>query len=147
MPDQVRPGRWPQPGGTGTQPITVQAICCGGCCLAGFLVFASAPAGIAGLVDARACGNEVKRGKPHPDVMHLALEKLDASPGDAIMIGDTPFDAMAARKVEVRALGLLTGGFSEADLIKAGAETVLPDVGALLEMVRPLPQAGGRKAS
>jgi phosphoglycolate phosphatase-like HAD superfamily hydrolase len=104
-------------------------------------------AGIAGLVDARACGNEVKRGKPHPDVMHLALEKLDASPGDAIMIGDTPFDAMAARKVEVRALGLLTGGFSEADLIKAGAETVLPDVGALLEMVRPLLQPGGRKAS
>jgi phosphoglycolate phosphatase-like HAD superfamily hydrolase len=104
-------------------------------------------AGIAGLVDARACGNEVKRGKPHPDVMHLALEKLDASPGDAIMIGDTPFDAMAARKLEVRPLGLLTGGFAEADLLKAGAAAVLPEVGALLEMVRPLLQPGDRKAS
>src|SRR4051794_30893558 len=42
--------------------------------------------GIAGLVDARACGNEVKQGKPHPDIMHLALKKADASPGDAVMI-------------------------------------------------------------
>jgi HAD superfamily hydrolase (TIGR01509 family) len=93
-------------------------------------------AGLAGLVDARACGDEVERGKPHPDVVHLALGKLDASPRDAVMIGDTPFDALAARKAGLRALGLLTGGFNEADLIEAGAEAVLPHVGALLETVR-----------
>jgi len=40
MPDQVRPGVWPHPRGTGTQPITVQAICCCGCRFTGRLVFA-----------------------------------------------------------------------------------------------------------
>jgi len=104
-------------------------------------------AGIAGLVDARACGDEIERGKPHPDVMHLALKKLGASPGDAVMIGDTPFDALAARKVGIRAVGLLTGGFIEADLIKAGAGAVRPDVGALLETVRPLLNVGNRNTS
>jgi HAD superfamily hydrolase (TIGR01509 family) len=102
-------------------------------------------AGIAALVDARACGDEVKRGKPHPKVLELVLKKLRASPADAVMIGDTPFDMLAARKIEVRAVGLRTGGFSEADLIKAGAEAVLPDIGALLETARSgtLPEPQG----
>jgi len=64
-----------------------------------------------------------------------------------VMIGDTPFDALAARNVDARAVGLLTGGFRDADLLKAGADAVLPDTGALLETARPLLQAAGRNAS
>jgi len=104
-------------------------------------------AGIGGLIDARACGNEASRGKPHPDILHLALEKLGASPHDAVMIGDTPFDALAARNAGARAIGVLTGGFPESDLIKAGAEAVLPDMAALRATLQPLLQPPDRKAS
>ena len=46
-PVQVRPGACPQPRGTGTQPMTVQAICCGGGCAARFFGLPEATFGAA----------------------------------------------------------------------------------------------------
>jgi phosphoglycolate phosphatase-like HAD superfamily hydrolase len=43
------------------------------------------------------------------------------------MAGDTPYDAQAARAAGIRAVGLLTGGFPEAQLSKAGCEAVYRD--------------------
>ncbi|AMN41820.1 HAD family hydrolase [Rhodoplanes sp. Z2-YC6860] len=91
--------------------------------------------GIRGMVDACGSGDEVRHGKPHPDVIDLALKELGAAPRDAVMIGDTPYDMSAACQVGTRAVGLLTGGFGQADLVRAGAEAVAPDVGALFEAV------------
>jgi HAD superfamily hydrolase (TIGR01509 family) len=66
------------------------------------------------------CGSQVKRGKPHPDLFEHVLKDIGVLPADAIAIGDTPYDALAAKAAGMRAIGVTTGGFSPADLRKAG---------------------------
>lgn len=83
--------------------------------------------GVADLVGCIACGEEVKRQKPHPDLINLALKKAGQSASSAVMVGDTPFDAAAANAASVAAVGLLCGGFSEGALLKAGCKAVYRD--------------------
>src|SRR5215213_4417250 len=83
------------------------------------------------LVDAIGCGEDVRHGKPHPDVVEVALRRVRAGRKPAVMIGDTPFDAAAARKVGIQAVGVLTGHFSEDALVEGGCDAVLRDVAAL----------------
>jgi phosphoglycolate phosphatase-like HAD superfamily hydrolase len=81
------------------------------------------------LIDAIACGDEVSRGKPDPELVELALHRLDdTSAGLATMIGDTPFDAQAARCAGATAWGTLGGGHARSSLIDAGCSTVVPSI-------------------
>lgn len=84
---------------------------------------------IGSFVDAIACGADVKQGKPAPDLIVLGLQRLEV--GSVAMIGDTPFDAIAASGGGVAALGVRTGGFSEATLRKAGCAEVFSSVAAI----------------
>ena len=45
-----------------------------------------------------------------------------------MLIGDTPLDVAAALATGARAVGVATGGYTEADLASAGAHVVLPDL-------------------
>ena len=84
------------------------------------------------LIDAIACGDEVSRGKPDPALVELALDHLGGTPASfATMIGDTPFDAQAARHAGANAWGTLTGGHARSSLIDAGCSLVVPSVGDL----------------
>ena len=46
--------------------------------------------------------------KPDPAPVKLALERLGASPGEAMMVGDTPSDVIAAKRAGVQGFGVLT---------------------------------------
>jgi len=83
------------------------------------------------LVDCAACGDDARHGKPHADLLKLALRRLRVRPSASLFVGDTPSDAEAARKVGVPAIGLLTGGFRRCDLKAGGCRTVFDDLGAL----------------
>jgi HAD superfamily hydrolase (TIGR01509 family) len=77
--------------------------------------------------------DDVERAKPHGDIFQAALDTLEGiSPGDAIVVGDTPYDAEAAAKVGLRTVGVLCGAFPEADLRKAGCIAVYKDPADLL---------------
>ena len=90
------------------------------------------------LIDATACGSDTKKGKPHPDLLKVVLEKLDASKNKtAIMVGDTAYDAQAARALDLTALGVLCGGHPEADLRAAGCGAVYRNPAQLLEQLEP----------
>ena len=54
--------------------------------------------------------DEAPRGKPHPDQILLAMEKLGAEPDDTAYVGDDPFDIAAARNAGVHAIGVTWGG-------------------------------------
>jgi HAD superfamily hydrolase (TIGR01549 family) len=86
---------------------------------------------ITGLIDVVACGEDVSREKPHPDLIKLALARAK-SPAHAVMVGDTPFDAQAAKAAGIGAIGMLSGGFSEDHLSKAGCDVVYRDPVSLL---------------
>jgi phosphoglycolate phosphatase-like HAD superfamily hydrolase len=76
------------------------------------------------LIDAIACGDEASKGKPDPSLVELALHHLGTSASRATMIGDTPFDAQAARRAGANAWGTLGGGHSRSSLLDAGCSLV-----------------------
>jgi HAD superfamily hydrolase (TIGR01549 family) len=70
--------------------------------------------------------------KPSPDIVEAALEEAGVEPGEAVMIGDTPFDVEAAKRAGVRIIALTCGGWTEDELRKAGADEVYADAADLL---------------
>jgi len=53
-----------------------------------------------------ACGNEVTRVKPDPEIIRLALSRFDASPDDTVVIGDTINDILAARAIPMLSIAV-----------------------------------------
>jgi phosphoglycolate phosphatase-like HAD superfamily hydrolase len=84
------------------------------------------------LIDVAASSEDAERSKPAPDIFQVALAKLGIEGPEAVAIGDTPYDAKAARKAGISTIGMLCGGFTEADLRKGGCVAVYPGPGALL---------------
>jgi phosphoglycolate phosphatase-like HAD superfamily hydrolase len=79
------------------------------------------------LIDAETSADDVQRSKPHPDIFAAALQRLKMSRADALVVGDTPWDAIAARRLGVRPVGVLCGGFAEPDLRAAGCIAIYRD--------------------
>ena len=91
------------------------------------------------IVDGWTTSADVERTKPAPDLVHAALDRLNG--GDAVMIGDTPWDVRAAANADVPTIAVLTGGFSADELREAGAVAVYDSVVALLERLDETPLA------
>jgi phosphoglycolate phosphatase-like HAD superfamily hydrolase len=87
---------------------------------------------IADLIDVTTSSDDVEQSKPAPDIFEVALNKLGMEAGDAIAIGDTPYDAEAAGKVGIATIGVLSGGFTEVSLRQAGCVQVYPGPATLL---------------
>jgi HAD superfamily hydrolase (TIGR01509 family) len=89
------------------------------------------------LADAWTSSEDVDATKPHPDLVEQAMEKVE---GDAaVMVGDSPWDAMAAARAGVPTIGLLTGGFAESELREAGADPVFESLDDLRRRVDQTP--------
>jgi phosphoglycolate phosphatase-like HAD superfamily hydrolase len=83
-------------------------------------------------ISATACGDDVEHGKPDPRLVGMALRKLGLRASDAVMIGDTPYDAEAALEAGAAAACVLTGGFASEAIVEAGCFAVAEDLQALL---------------
>lgn len=70
----------------------------------------------------RVSGGETAASKPAPDPIELALRRVDAR--GAVVIGDSVWDVQSASAAGVPCVGVLTGGFSAAELYAAGAMLV-----------------------
>ncbi|MGH2953931.1 MAG: HAD family hydrolase [Solirubrobacterales bacterium] len=95
------------------------------------------------LLDARELADEwttaadVEQTKPEPDLVAAAMQK--ARELSAVMVGDTTWDVVAAKRAELKTIGLLTGGFSEAELREAGAVAVFESPVAVREQLDNTP--------
>jgi len=83
-------------------------------------------------------GDDVATAKPAPDSFVLAAQRLGVSPHDSIVIGDSPWDLLAAQRMRGLGVGLLCGGYSESELERAGAYRVYEDPGDLLAHIEEL---------
>src|SRR3954470_4108667 len=73
------------------------------------------------LIEEEASADDADKSKPHPDIFEAALARLgDVEAEEVIVVGDTPYDAEAAGKIDLRTLGVLCGGFPETELRVAG---------------------------
>ena len=75
-----------------------------------------------GLADSWTTSADVERTKPAPDLVAVAMQRAGAL--SAVMVGDSTWDVEAAARAELKTLAVLTGGFSEAELLDAGAVAV-----------------------
>jgi HAD superfamily hydrolase (TIGR01509 family) len=85
------------------------------------------------LADAWTTSADVESTKPAPDLVAAALERAAGSSGEAVMVGDTPWDVKAAAGADVPTLAVLTGGFSAQELRDAGALEVFESVRELCD--------------
>jgi HAD superfamily hydrolase (TIGR01509 family) len=105
--------------------------------------------GLEGFLDAVVTGDDADRSKPHPDLFEACLDRLGVLAPDAVAVGDSPYDAIAAARAGVRTVGLLSGGFPRAALEAAGCVAVHAGPAELLAAfdASPLaPDAGGAYA-
>lgn len=88
---------------------------------------------IADLIKAETSSDDAEKSKPHPDIFIAALAELKGVGLDeAIVVGDTPYDAIAAGKAGLKTIGVLCGGFPEAELRGAGCIAIFQDPADLL---------------
>jgi HAD superfamily hydrolase (TIGR01549 family) len=92
------------------------------------------------IADAWTTSADVDATKPQPDLVRAALDKADADSG--LMIGDTVWDCEAATRAGIASVAVLTGGFSERELLDAGAVGVFEDVVSLRRDLGAMPVIG-----
>ena len=83
-------------------------------------------------IDHVTSSEDVEQAKPEPDLVQVALDRAGVDASHALFLGDTVWDVEAAGRADVKCIGVLSGGVSEADLRAAGAIEVYPDVATLL---------------
>lgn len=71
--------------------------------------------GVADLIEARTSSSDAAESKPDPDIVQAALESAGVSPGEAVMLGDTPYDVEAAGRAGVPTIALRCGGWWKDD--------------------------------
>lgn len=77
--------------------------------------------------------DHVKQAKPDPDVFLIAAAELHVALSDCIVVGDSIWDLLGARRGKALGVGLSCGGYGEAELVQAGAYRVYKDPGDLLD--------------
>ncbi len=85
--------------------------------------------------------DQVPRAKPDPDLFLAAAEQLGVDIADSVVVGDSVWDLLAARRARALGVGLLSGGYGADELERAGAFRVYEDPADLL---RHLDEVGVR---
>jgi phosphoglycolate phosphatase-like HAD superfamily hydrolase len=76
--------------------------------------------------------DQVQRAKPDPDLFEAAAGRLGVDVANAVVVGDSIWDLLAARRARSLGVGLLSGGYGAEELERAGAYRVYEDPRGLL---------------
>ncbi len=82
--------------------------------------------------------DKVERAKPDPDLFLMAAKRLGVAATESIVVGDSIWDLLAARRASALGVGLLSGGYGQDELERAGAYRVYKDPADLLSHVDEL---------
>ncbi|MCL4535150.1 MAG: HAD family hydrolase [Bacteroidetes bacterium] len=88
--------------------------------------------------------DQVAHAKPDPDLFLAAAARLGASMEDSVVVGDSVWDLLAARRARALGVGLLSGGYGQDELERSGAYRIYDDPADLL---RHLDEVGVRPAN
>jgi HAD superfamily hydrolase (TIGR01509 family) len=88
--------------------------------------------------------DQVERAKPDPDLFLAAAERLGVEISASVVVGDSVWDLLAARRCRALGVGLLSGGYGLEELERAGAYRVYQDPADLL---RHLDEIGVRTSA
>ena len=71
--------------------------------------------------------DQVRHAKPDPDLFLAAAGRLGVSIETSVVVGDSVWDLLAARRARALGVGLLSGGYGEDELMRAWAYRVYQD--------------------
>jgi phosphoglycolate phosphatase-like HAD superfamily hydrolase len=91
------------------------------------------------LVDGMTSADDANHTKPDPDIVEAALDEIDLSRDEVVMLGDTPFDVEAATRAGLRIVGFRCGGWTDKDL--RGAVAIYDGPAELLDRYDSSPLA------
>src|SRR5579884_1173488 len=77
--------------------------------------------------------DQVRYAKPDPDLFLTAAERIGVDIRDSIVVGDSVWDLLAARRARALGIGVLSGGYGREELIYSGAFRVYEDPQDLLD--------------
>jgi HAD superfamily hydrolase (TIGR01509 family) len=80
-------------------------------------------------------GDDVAKAKPSPDVFVTAANRLGVPVDHCVVVGDSIWDMLAAGRSRALSVGLLSGGYSQAELEQTGAFRVYADPADMLEHI------------
>jgi len=83
-------------------------------------------------------GDDVAKAKPSPDVFVAAADRLGVPIENCVVVGDSIWDMLAAGRRRALSVGLLSGGYSQAELEEAGAFRVYTDPADMLEHIEDI---------
>jgi HAD superfamily hydrolase (TIGR01549 family) len=81
---------------------------------------------------------DVLRAKPEPDLFIACSERIGVPPAECYVVGDAVWDLLAARRAGMLSVGVLSGGYGEDELIRAGAFRVYRDADELRDSLDEL---------
>jgi phosphoglycolate phosphatase-like HAD superfamily hydrolase len=79
--------------------------------------------------------DQVRHAKPDPDLFMEAAERLGVDIRQSLVIGDSVWDMLAAQRARTLGVGLLSGGYGQAELEQSGAFRVYDDPADLLRHI------------
>lgn len=92
------------------------------------------------LIEGNTSSDDAEKSKPYPDIFQAALAEVKGlKPEEAIVVGDTPYDVIAAKRAGIESIGMLSGGFPESELTEAGAIAIYKDPADLREKLESSP--------
>ncbi len=80
----------------------------------------------------------VRHAKPDPDLFLAAATMLGVDPAHAMVVGDSVWDLLAARRAGALGIGLMSGGYGREELERAGAFRVYADPADMLSRLDEL---------
>ncbi len=87
--------------------------------------------------------DQVQHAKPDPDLFLAAAARLGVAIDESVVVGDSIWDLLAARRAGALGVGVLSGGYGQDELERAGAYRVYADP---LDLLRHLDEVGVRVA-
>ena len=99
---------------------------------------------IADLLEGETSADDAEKSKPEPDIFVAAMKEAgNPEPMEVMVVGDTPYDAIAAAKAKLKTIGVLCGGFPEQSLKDAGCVAIYKDPADLLARYEESPIVKG----
>jgi membrane protein len=100
--------------------------------------------GVEPFLTATTSADDVRHSKPAPDIFARALERVaPIQARHTCVVGDTPYDVIAAAQCGIPAIAVSSGGFPARELKEAGAIAIYASVAELLTRIDSLPLAMG----
>jgi HAD superfamily hydrolase (TIGR01549 family) len=82
---------------------------------------------VSDLIEAHTSSDDAEESKPEPDIFEAAIQRIGIDPPEVVVVGDSRYDAQAALKAGATPVGVLCGGFREADLRENGCVEIYRD--------------------